>query len=161
VIIWDTGPLFAAADADDRDHGRCVDLMRRTPPPLLMPAPVLAEVGYLLERERGARAEAEFLRSVRSGQVMMVPLIMQDLDRMAELVEKYADFPIGLVDASVIAERLGADEIATLDSGGTGQKSGRPRKHAIRRARSGGGGPGLAMSWRSGRPGGRLHRRPR
>lgn len=48
---------------------------------------------------------------------MMVQLIMSDLDRMAELVEKYADFPLGLVDASVIAvaERLGADEIATLD----------------------------------------------
>lgn len=34
MIVWDTGPLFAAADADDRDHGRCVELMRRTPPPL-------------------------------------------------------------------------------------------------------------------------------
>ena len=117
MIIWDTGPLFAAADADDRDHARCVDLMRRTPGPLLMPAPVLAEVGYLLEREKGARAEAEFLRSVRSGQVMMVPLTVHDLDRMAELVETYGDFPLGLVDASVIAvaERLRAESIATLD----------------------------------------------
>jgi predicted nucleic acid-binding protein len=40
-----------------------------------------------------------------------------DVDRMVELVEKYADFPLGAVDASVIAiaERLGADAIATLD----------------------------------------------
>lgn len=40
-----------------------------------------------------------------------------DLDRMAELVETYADFPLGLVDASVIAvaERLNADAVATLD----------------------------------------------
>jgi hypothetical protein len=37
VIIWDTGPPFAAADVDDRDHFRCVELMRRTPVPLLMP----------------------------------------------------------------------------------------------------------------------------
>jgi hypothetical protein len=36
-----------------------------------MPVPVLTEVGYLLEREKGARAEAEFLRSIRAGQVMM------------------------------------------------------------------------------------------
>jgi predicted nucleic acid-binding protein len=70
--------------------------------------PVLTEVGYLLEREKGARAEAEFLRSIRAGQVMMVPLTAADLDRMAELVETYGDFPLGLVDASVIAvaERL-------------------------------------------------------
>ena len=37
--------------------------------------------------------------------------------RMAELVETYGDFPLGLVDASVIAvaERLNADAVATLD----------------------------------------------
>jgi len=117
VIIWDTGPLFAATDIDDRDHSRCVELMRHTPAPLLMPIPVLTEVGYLLEREKGARAEAEFLRSIRTGQVMMVPLTAADLDRMAELVETYSDFLLGLVDASVIAvaERLNADAIATLD----------------------------------------------
>ena len=36
---------------------------------------------------------------------------------MAELVEKYADFPLGGTDASVIAlaERLGAPIILTLD----------------------------------------------
>lgn len=117
MIIWDTGPLFAAADVNDRDHDRCVELMRRTPGPLLMPAPVLTEVGYLLEREKGARAEAAFLRSIRAGEVLMVALGAADIDRMAELVESYADFPLGLVDASVIAvaERLGADSIATLD----------------------------------------------
>jgi predicted nucleic acid-binding protein len=118
VIIWDTGPLFAAADVDDRDHARCVLLMQRTPPPLLMPAPVLTEVGYLLEREKGAQAEAAFLRSIRAGQVMMVPLNAADLDRMVELVETYSDFPLGLVDASVVAvaERLKASTVATLDT---------------------------------------------
>ena len=62
-------------------------------------------------------AEAEFLRSIRAGQVMMVPLTAADLDRMAEVVETYGDFPLGLVDAPVIAvaERLKADAIATLD----------------------------------------------
>jgi len=36
---------------------------------------------------------------------------------MAELVETYADFPLGTTDASVIAltERLGLAEVATLD----------------------------------------------
>ena len=37
--------------------------------------------------------------------------------RMAELVEQYADFPLGGTDASVIAiaERLGVTKVATLD----------------------------------------------
>ncbi|GAA5767182.1 hypothetical protein Aros01_03684 [Streptosporangium roseum] len=36
---------------------------------------------------------------------------------MSELVEVYADLPLGVVDASVIAvaERLGLTEVATLD----------------------------------------------
>jgi len=117
VIVWDTGPLIAAADADDKDHARCVALMRRTPRPLLVPYPVLTEVCYLLEREKGTRAEAAFLRSISAGQISLIPLGRADIDRMTELVEKYADFPLGAVDASVlaVAERLGADAIATLD----------------------------------------------
>lgn len=40
-----------------------------------------------------------------------------DLTRAAELVERYADFPLGATDASVVAlaERLGDTEVATLD----------------------------------------------
>jgi len=36
---------------------------------------------------------------------------------MAELVEQYADLPLGTVDASVVAtaERFGRPEVATLD----------------------------------------------
>jgi predicted nucleic acid-binding protein len=117
MIIWDTSALIAAVDADDQDHARCVELMRRTPRPLLIPYPVLTEVCYLLEREQGTRAEAAFLRSINTGQISLVPLTRSDVDRMVELVEKYADFPLGAIDASVfaIAERLGARAIATLD----------------------------------------------
>jgi predicted nucleic acid-binding protein len=117
VIIWDTCALIAAADADDQDHARCVELMRHTPRPLLVPYPVLTEVCYLLEREQGTHAESAFLRSISTGQVSLIPLTRVDIDRIVELVEKYADFPLGAVDASVIAiaERLGADAIATLD----------------------------------------------
>ncbi|KLL12751.1 type II toxin-antitoxin system VapC family toxin [Protofrankia coriariae] len=117
MIIWDTGPLVAAIDADDKDHARCVALMRRTPRPLLVPYPVLTEVCYLLEREKGTHAEAAFLRSIGTGQITLIPLAKTDIDRIVELIEKYADFPLGSVDAAVIAiaERLGTDAIATLD----------------------------------------------
>jgi predicted nucleic acid-binding protein len=53
--------LVAALDADDGDHKRCLDLLERHAGPLLVPAPVLTEVCWLLERERGARAKAAFL----------------------------------------------------------------------------------------------------
>jgi predicted nucleic acid-binding protein len=120
VIVCDTGPLVAAADRDDRDNRACTDLLtglhlaRRA---ILVPAPVVAEVGYLLARTGGARIEAAFLRSIVAQTVTIVDLELADYGRMAELVETYADFPLGTTDAAVIAvaERLGITEIATLD----------------------------------------------
>lgn len=47
----------------------------------------------------------------------LVELTKPDLSRVAALVERYADFPLGAVDASVVAvaERLKVDEVFTLD----------------------------------------------
>jgi predicted nucleic acid-binding protein len=44
-------------------------------------------------------------------------LTSEDFVRMAELVERYSDFPLGGTDASVIAlaERLDASTVVTLD----------------------------------------------
>jgi predicted nucleic acid-binding protein len=105
------------ANQQDRHHARCMALFDDAPGPLLLPAPVLTEVCYLLERERGAQAEAGFLRSVRDDVFTLVALTATDLDRMADLVETYADLPLGAADASVIAvaERLGVYQVATLD----------------------------------------------
>jgi uncharacterized protein len=46
-----------------------------------------------------------------------VDLVPEDFARMAELVQTYADFPLGTTDAAgvALAERLGLGEIATLD----------------------------------------------
>lgn len=117
MIVVDTGPLVAIADADDRDHARCIVALGEASGPLVVPATVLTEVCYLIERELGPSAEAAFLESFRDGALTLVHITLDDLDRMAELVTTYADLPLGAVDASVIAvaERLSAAEIATLD----------------------------------------------
>ena len=49
--------------------------------------------------------------------MLVANLELEDYARAIELVEKYADLPLDLVDASVvaIAERLEQDTIATLD----------------------------------------------
>jgi hypothetical protein len=66
-------------------------------------------------RRLGARAEAAFLRGLAGWDVEgPAP---EDFERMAQLVETYADFPLGGTDASVIAlaERNGAEIVITLD----------------------------------------------
>lgn len=78
---------------------------------------MLTEVCYFLESRVGPNAEAQFLQSLALGELELVPLTPGDLSRMSELVTIYADFPLGAVDASVVAvaERLQGTEIATLD----------------------------------------------
>jgi uncharacterized protein len=57
------------------------------------------------------------VRELAAASLELYPLERDDLARMSELIETYADLRLGTVDASVIAtaERLGATTIATLD----------------------------------------------
>lgn len=68
-MIIDTGPLVAALDADDDHHPECVRLLATARRPLRIPGPVLTEVCYMLERERGSHAEAMFLTSLADGEL--------------------------------------------------------------------------------------------
>jgi predicted nucleic acid-binding protein len=116
VIVIDAGPLIAAVNIRDNHHESCARLLRTHPGPLLVPATVVAEVCQLIEKRQGSKAEAAFLRSFRSG-LVLIDITDDDLGRMSDLVETYASLPLGAVDASVIAvaERLGLTEVATLD----------------------------------------------
>ncbi len=59
----------------------------------------------------------KFLGDLASGTFTTEPVMAGDWIRIAQLVGKYHDLPLGTVDASVIAvaERYWATTIATLD----------------------------------------------
>jgi len=117
MIVVDTGVLLAAADADDADHSECAQLMRARRGQLKVPAPVITETAWQVERNLGPVAEAEFLRLITSGRIEVVDPTVADYGRCAELIEAYASLRLGLVDASVvaIAERLNCATVATLN----------------------------------------------
>lgn len=117
MILVDTGPLVAAANRKDAHHAACVAALVAARPPRLVPGLVIAEVSYLLARDAGAEVEAAFLRSFATGFLIVADLTVPDLDRSAELVEQYADLPLGSTDACLVAlaERLRIGELATLD----------------------------------------------
>jgi len=77
----------------------------------------LVEIGYMLGSRAGATAEADFLRDVADGLYTIESMMLADIARAADLVENYADLPLGTADACVIAlaERLGITRVATLD----------------------------------------------
>jgi predicted nucleic acid-binding protein len=117
MILVDTGPLVAAANRKDAHHTASIAALPAARPPRLVPGLVIAELSYLLARDATAAVEAEFLRSFATGFLTLADLTVPDLDRSAELVEQYADLPLGATDACLVAlaERLGIVELATLD----------------------------------------------
>lgn len=115
LAIFDTGPLYAALDRDNRDHERCAALLKRRDLSVVIPTLVVAEVSYLASTRLGAEVEAAFVQALADFDIE--PPSPQDYKRIAELIRQYADFPLGTVDASVVAlaERLRVATVATLD----------------------------------------------
>lgn len=74
-------------------------------------------MAYLLATRLGWQPEVRFLGDLVAGNFTLEPVHSADLLRMAKLVARYHDLPLGSVDASVIAaaERRQATEVATLD----------------------------------------------
>jgi uncharacterized protein len=82
-----------------------------------VPTLVIAEVAHLLGTRLGWEPEVRFLGDLAGGSFTLEPLHPADVIRIAELVARYRELPLGTVDASVVAaaERLQAEEVATTD----------------------------------------------
>lgn len=104
-------------DADDTHHAPSVELLETHPGPLVVPTLVITEVTYLLATRLGVGPEVRFLGDVAQGTFTVEPVAVPDWLRIAELVSRYRDLPLGTIDASVVAaaERLRCVEVATFD----------------------------------------------
>ena len=118
MIVVDTGVLLAVADQDDRWHQPSLDLLASyRSDQLIRPAPVIPETGWMIASVLGPATEAAFIASVASGDFAVIDLSPHDWQRVAELVERYADMDLGTVDAAVIAiaERFNIVTLATIN----------------------------------------------
>jgi predicted nucleic acid-binding protein len=116
TALLDTGFLLAVIDADDSLHASCTSALKAESMPLL-PDVVLPELAYLILRELGYPALTTLLRSVATGELVQVKSTPQDLERAAELLEKYADSRVDFVDCAIVAmaERVNLTKILTVD----------------------------------------------
>jgi uncharacterized protein len=117
ALIVDTGPLYAAIDRKDDAHETCAELLRQTDERIVVPAPVVVELDWLAGTRLGPEAFDAFLGSVEEGEVKIEDLRAGDYARVRALCRRYANLPLGFVDAAVIAiaERFGEPKVATLD----------------------------------------------
>ena len=114
--VADTGFVVALLNSSDIKHKdvTAVYLQQRQ---ILLPQTVLAEVAYLLGRDAGISTVVAFLRGMADSRFNLIGLINSDVERVAKILEKYADSRIDFVDASVmaVAERYSITTILTLD----------------------------------------------
>jgi predicted nucleic acid-binding protein len=117
VIVADTGAVVALLDADDRHHETLRLLFEEDPGAWVLPWAVLPEVDYLALSHLGLPVELAFLADLADGVFAVEWGDERDLVRAHDIARRHRALKLGLVDAVVIAvaERLGAEAIATLD----------------------------------------------
>jgi predicted nucleic acid-binding protein len=79
VILVDTGVVVAMGNRRDEDHERCTELLTTTLEPLVLPEPLLVEIGYMLGSRGGAAAEADFLRDIVDGLYVVESMTLTDI----------------------------------------------------------------------------------
>jgi len=101
MTLVDTGPLVALFDPQDEQHDRCRQTLKKIGEPILTTTPVLTEAFHLLgPASIGSDRLREF---VESGGLSVWFLDGAWLTRAFELMELYADHPMDLADASLVA----------------------------------------------------------
>ncbi|MEH1794428.1 MULTISPECIES: type II toxin-antitoxin system VapC family toxin [unclassified Nostoc] len=116
LAVADTGFVVALLNRSDTMHS-VVTTVYIQQKQILLPQTVLAELAYLVGHNAGIPTVVAFLQGLSASRFSLVALTDQDIIRVAEILDEYADSRIDFVDASVmaIAERYGIKKIFTLD----------------------------------------------
>ena len=107
MVLADTGYWLALANSRDRWHG--VAATRRLDEALVVTWPVITETCHLLLSRLGVQAELRFIEQM-SRNVEIHEIGQGRLDTVHALMEKYADLPMDLADASLVVAATDLDE---------------------------------------------------
>ena len=118
MTLTDAGPLIAIIDADEPDHAACVEALDEVVLPLVTTWPAFTEAMYLVARAGGITGQRALWRLVQTGRLAIVDLSRAAVERSARLMNQYADRPMDLADATLVAfaEEQGHRTIFTLDA---------------------------------------------
>ena len=118
MTLTDAGPLIAIIDADEPDHDTCLAALDELALPLVTTWPAFTEAMYLLGQAGGIVGQRALWKLVHTDRLVIADLSTSELDRSAQLMGKYADRPMDLADATLVAfaEEQGHRRIFTLDA---------------------------------------------
>ncbi len=117
TLIVDTGYLLAIANPRDKWHKQAVKVSKSLEGRLLTTWPVITETSHFFVKYLSYQTQILLLQQIRSGILTIHNVNTSDLDRMMLLMEKYADLPMDLADASLLllAEALEHGNILSTD----------------------------------------------
>jgi uncharacterized protein len=117
TVIVDAAPLVALGDANDRYFPRIEQLLESVGGPLVIPAPVTAEIDYLLGRRLGRGPQRSFIADLAAGRFTVACLEREDYAAIQDLDSRYADLELGLADCAVVvlARRYDTTRIVSFD----------------------------------------------
>ncbi|MGH9303512.1 MAG: PIN domain-containing protein [Acidimicrobiales bacterium] len=117
TLVVDAAPLVAVADRRVPMRSSIESLLRDEPGELVIPAPVTAEVDYLLGRRLGRSSRLAFLDDMATGRFTVANLEPDDYRVVAGLERRYDDLDVGLADLGVVvvANRYRTRRLLTFD----------------------------------------------
>lgn len=117
TLVLDAAPLVALADANEPQLEALLRIRDEEEGLLVLPAPVAAEVDYLLGVRFGEAARRAFLSDLAAQRYDVACLEASDYRAVAELDARYSDLGLGLADCSiaVLAERYGTRRLLSFD----------------------------------------------
>jgi uncharacterized protein len=117
TLVVDAAPLVAVADEHDPLRQRILEVLRSERGGLFVPAPVTAEIDYLLGRRFGSAARRAFLDDLAARRYETPGLDAADYAVAVNLERRSAGLDLGLADLSIVllARKLGTRRILTLD----------------------------------------------
>ncbi len=116
-ILADTSYIYALFNPRDPYHQQSVAFAETNSEPILFSSAILPELGFLFERDRGYAGIVWLLKQFRHTDALIEPMIQEDLGRISEIAEQYADARFDIVDLRILAmaERLQITKVATFD----------------------------------------------
>ena len=117
ALIVDANAIVALADRKDPNRASVRDCVRWAREPLIVPAPVSAEIDHMLATRVGYAATVAFLRDVANGVYRIECLAAEEYEEVVRLSTRYADLMPGLADLSIVvlAYRFNTTRILTFD----------------------------------------------
>ncbi len=118
MTLVDAGPLVALIDSGEPDHELCVSTLRSIQLPLVTTWSAFTEAMYLVGRAGGWVGQRALWQFVLNKDLEIAEQSAKSADRIAKLMERYADCPMDLADATLVAlaEERKLKRVFTLDA---------------------------------------------